>query len=193
MGRLGFYFDQTSCTGCRTCQIACCDKNNLDASVTFRLVRDYETGEYPKGGYYHLSMACNHCMDPACVRICPTGATFKVKDGTVQHDDELCINCGACSEECPYGAPQLIYGLGVRHKCDSCKVLRDIGEQPACVAACLMRCLEFGDLDELRERHKNEELVQELPCMPSASITKPSLLIHPKAAAKEMEYTQIRI
>ena len=160
--------------------------------MLFRGVRDFETGEYPNGGYYHMSMACNHCENPACVAACTTGAMFVSEDGTVQHDDALCDGCQNCVMACPYGQPQYIEEKNVVHKCDSCKVLRDMGEQPACVAACLMRCLEFGDLDELKAKHQGEDLVQELACLPEA-ITKPSILIRPRAAAKEADFAEILI
>ena len=74
MGKLGFYFDSTLCIGCRTCQVACKDKNGLPAGISYRVVRSFETGDYPRPGFYHYSGACNHCFSPACVASCPVGA-----------------------------------------------------------------------------------------------------------------------
>ena len=94
-----------------------------------------------------------HCADPACVAACPTGAMTKRDDGIVYVDQEICVGCGACAQACPYNAPHLISAAGVMGKCDLCRDLVDAGQNPACVDACLMRCLDWGDIDELRERH----------------------------------------
>ncbi|MGI1659034.1 MAG: 4Fe-4S dicluster domain-containing protein [Desulfitobacterium sp.] len=177
MSRLGFYFDMERCIGCKTCQIACKDKNNLDIGILFRKVRSFETGVYPKPGTYHYSGACNHCKEAKCVRGCPTGALYYADDQTVQHDKNKCIGCRYCVWNCPYGVPQFIEERGIISKCDSCKDLRDKDENPACIDACIMRCLEFGDLDELSQKHNSNVLVQDLPILPSSSITDPSVLI----------------
>jgi anaerobic dimethyl sulfoxide reductase subunit B (iron-sulfur subunit) len=190
MGKLGFYFDSDMCTGCHTCVIACKDRNELGVGENFRKVYSYETGEYPQPSLYHLSMACYHCAEPACVRSCPTGAMFVCEDGTVQHDDSMCIFCKTCVESCPYGAPTPIEALEVVRKCDSCKPLRDAGMNPVCVDACPQRALEFGDLDELKKMHEQEELVNKLACMPEPD-TAPSLLIHAKACAMDPDYEKI--
>ena len=105
-------------------------------------------------------------------------------DGTVQHDAELCIGCAACTNACPYGVPVIIPGEGISRKCDACAPFRAAGMNPVCVDACPMRCLKFGDLDELAAAY-GPDLVQELPCTPSKDETGPSVLIHPKACALE--------
>lgn len=190
MGRQGFYFNMVRCIGCKTCQIACKDRNDQKIGVNFRLVKTFEIGVYPSPGIYHYSGACNHCADPKCVVGCPTGAMHIAEDGTVQHDKDKCIGCRYCIWNCPYGAPQFIPELGKVGKCDSCKDLRDKGENPVCVDACVMRALEWGDLDELKRKHAGEELVNDLPILPSSSITKPSLLINPKTSAKQKDYQE---
>ena len=68
----GFYFDMTACIGCRTCQVACKDKNDLEMGVIFRRLSDFEVGEYPAVQTYHYSGSCNHCEKPECVAACPT-------------------------------------------------------------------------------------------------------------------------
>ena len=103
---LGFYFDMTRCVGCRACQVACKDRNDLDIGLLFRYAKTYETGSFPKVGMYNYSGSCNHCENPACVTVCPTGAMYKAEDGTVIHDDDMCIGCKACMNICPYGAPK---------------------------------------------------------------------------------------
>lgn len=192
MGKLGFYFNMNNCIGCHTCQIACKDKNDLPVGVNFRKVSTFETGAYPTARLYHFSGACNHCENPACVAACPTGAMYICEDGTVQHDDEICIGCQACVKACPYGQPALIESLGIVHKCDSCKALRDAGQNPVCVDSCLHRAIEFGDLDELRAKHAGEGLVSELPCMPE-SITNPSVVINPREYAGEDEFYSVTL
>lgn len=187
MTRLGFYFDMTACIGCRTCQIACKDKNDLDVDILYRRVRTFETGAFPNVGVYHYSHSCNHCEDAKCVKGCPTGAMHFNEDGTVQHDKDLCIGCKYCVMNCPYNVPQYIEEENVVGKCDSCIDLRKEGKNPACVDACVMRCLQFGDLDELTKGFE-ANVTNELPFLPSASITNPSVLINPKQCAKTDEY-----
>ena len=105
MAQYGFYFDMTVCAGCRTCQIACKDKNRLDVGTLFRKVDTYETGEFPNPGIYHLATACNHCDNPACVAACPTGRTVKDEaTGLVVHDANIqCLGevCQLCVKACP--------------------------------------------------------------------------------------------
>ena len=80
---LGFYFDMTRCVGCRACQVACKDRNNLDIGLLFRYAKTYETGSFPDVGMYNYSGSCNHCEHPACITVCPTGAMYKAEDGTL--------------------------------------------------------------------------------------------------------------
>jgi len=190
MGRLGFYFDMTKCSGCRACQVACKDRNNLKVGQLFRKVYTYETGKFPNPGFYNFSATCNHCANAKCVSGCPTKAMHYGDDGTVQHDIDKCIGCQYCVWNCPYGAPQYLEDLGKSRKCDACKDLRDAGGNPVCVDACNMRVIEFGDLDELRAKHAGEELVSTIAVLPDESITEPSLLIKPRPCAFLDNYKQ---
>ena len=179
----GFYFDMTACIGCRTCQVACKDKNDLEMGVIFRRLSDFEVGEYPAVQTYHYSGSCNHCEKPECVAACPNAAMYiDEEDGTVQHDDEKCIGCQYCVKACPYGVPQHIESIQKTHKCDGCIQLRANGEQPACVAACPMRALEFGPIDELRAAHP--DAVNAIAVLPEPK-TEPSIDIEAKPAALE--------
>ncbi len=184
---LGFYFDQNACIGCRACMVACKDVKELPVGVAFRRVFSFETGKYPDASAYHYSMGCNHCSSPACVAVCSTGAMHIGEDGTVQHDDEICIGCRSCTQACPYEVPQYREGLTIVQKCDSCVERRNAGKNPACVDACPMRALHFGDLDELSTQF-GSELVKELPFLPTSDTTNPNVLIDAKPVALAEEY-----
>lgn len=186
----GFYFDQTRCTGCRVCQIACKDRLGLESAGPLpRRVTSFETGTYPEAKLYHLSVGCNHCASPACVANCPTGAMFQDENGIVLHDDDVCIGCQTCMSACPYEAPQYAEDQNLIVKCDSCKALREAGMNPVCVDACMMRALDFGDVDELREKY-GTDLVSELPALGSADTT-PGLLVRAHSAAQATDFRQI--
>lgn len=189
MTRNGFYYNNEICTGCRACQIACKDKNDLRVGLLYRQVRSYETGEFPNAGYYHVSSSCNHCEAPACVAFCTTGAMHIAEDGkTVQHDASLCIGDLGCVEACPYGVPQSIEEEGIVGKCDFCIEYVAAGEVPACVGACPLRALEWGSIDDLIAKYPNA--VKDIPAIPDSSTTNPSVIISPRAAALESDFQQ---
>lgn len=190
---LGFYFDMSRCVGCRVCQIACKDRLGLESAGPLpRRVMTYEIGEYPTVSVYTSSIGCNHCDKPACVANCPTGAMYKSSDGTVLHDDNVCIGCKTCMSSCPYGAPQYSEEKDLIIKCDSCKALREAGMNPVCVDACMTRALDFGDTEDLKAKY-GADLVSELPCLGGADITAPNLLIKPSSAALEEDYREIML
>ncbi len=181
MSQKAFYYDMTICTSCKTCQIACKDKNDLEVGALFRKVYYFEGGKYPNPWAYPLSISCNHCEKPKCVTNCPTGALYKREDGIVAHNKALCIGCRMCVWSCPYEAPQYIAKEGKSGKCDFCVDLLDRGENPACVDACPMRALDFGDMEELKKKYPGTARVKGLP---DASITNPSILIKANNEAK---------
>ena len=189
MGQLGFYFDMTACTSCKTCQIACNDKNNLKTGTLFRNVRGFEGGQYPNPWIYYFSTSCNHCNEPKCAQGCPTGALTKLDNGIVNHDADKCIGCKYCMWNCPYGVPQYIEETGTISKCDMCLDLISIGQKPTCVDACLMRCLDFGEMEDLKAKY-GPDLVNELPILPSASITGPNILIKTKPCAFNKDFVE---
>jgi anaerobic dimethyl sulfoxide reductase subunit B (iron-sulfur subunit) len=191
MGNIGFYIDATACIGCRTCQIACKDKNRLDAGSLFRRVISCETGQYPDAQIYHYSASCNHCENPACLLSCPTGAIYKEEDGAVLLDSECCTGCGNCVTACPYGHPTLLPD-NTAGKCDSCFALRQKGQNPACVDACVMRCLDFGDLDAFTEKYGND-LVNEIPLIGSAEATGAHVLIRTDEYIRSKDYREVMI
>lgn len=189
---VGFYLDATRCSGCHVCQIACKDRMDLhNAGPVPRRVCSYEAGVYPTASMYHTSIGCNHCEDPACVANCPTGAMYKDEEtGVVLHDDSVCVGCKSCMMACPYGAPQFDDAQSRIVKCDSCKALRDAGMNPVCVDACMMRALDFGDMDELKEKY-GAGMVQEIACLPRAEMTHPNLLIKASDSAFRSDFTEV--
>lgn len=192
MGQKGFYFDMTACVGCRTCQIACKDKNNLNVGTFFRKVRAYETGVFPKPGIYHYSETCNHCEKPKCAEGCPTTALHKLENGIVDHDKNKCIGCRFCVWNCPYGVPQFIEALGQISKCDMCKDLVEEGENPVCVDACPLRAIHWGELEELKAQYGSGS-VRDLAILPNSSLTQPSLLVKAKTIAMQKDYREKEI
>lgn len=187
--KLGFYFDQSVCTGCKACQIACKDKHDLPIGVKWRRVVEYTGGSWQEDGdtmvpnvfTYYTSIACNHCEDPICVKVCPTTAMHKREDGTVAVDPDKCVGCRYCEWACPYSAPQYNPELGHMTKCDLCADYRSEGRNPACVEACPSRALDWGPIDELRERYGDVDAVEPLP---DPSITRPHLVITPHRDAQ---------
>ncbi|HWQ43282.1 MAG TPA: DMSO/selenate family reductase complex B subunit [Desulfosporosinus sp.] len=183
--QLGFYYQQEHCSGCCTCQVACKDKNDLEGGQLFRKVKEFSGGDYWQIGKivhqniyaFWLSVSCNHCQDPVCLKNCPSGAIQKrPADGIVFIDQERCVGCHSCAENCPYGAPQFNPKNGKMGKCDFCRGLLAESKPPVCVAACPLRLLEYGQLDELRQTYGSTSRIQG---MPSSDLTKPSLVITP--------------
>jgi anaerobic dimethyl sulfoxide reductase subunit B (iron-sulfur subunit) len=162
MTQLGFYFNANECIGCKVCVAACKDVHNLPVGYKLRKVVTGEAGGWetdaasgvlqPRDVFaYSVSYSCMHCAHPACMEACPKGAVSKDADtGIVSIDQALCIGCGRCAKACPWDAPVVVPGIDgtrVSRKCDLCADLLAQGEEPACVAACLMRCLKVVVFD----------------------------------------------
>ncbi len=191
--QLAFYFDASACTACKACMAACKDKNDLPVGINWRRVVKYGGGQWipdpenkelwhPSNVFsYAISAACMHCQKPLCTEACPVGGIEKREDGAVLIDQDKCIGCRYCEWACPYGAPQFDEEAGVMTKCTLCADLLDQGQKPACVDACVMRALDFGELDELRAKYGNVNAIEPLP---RANITKPSLVMTPHRDAQ---------
>lgn len=200
----GMVIDLKRCFGCMTCVTSCKMANNLPKDVLYNRVltrpslddegladspfMDSARGSYPDSvKRYQVPFACQHCTNPACEQVCPTGATHKNEEtGIVEIDDSKCIGCDSCIKACPYQAV-----LGVRthlktadnylgfdegeidapqhtsetvEKCTMCANRVARGEQPKCVEACLGFARFFGDLDdpdsEVSQMIANNETVQ---------------------------------
>jgi sulfite dehydrogenase (quinone) subunit SoeB len=168
--QLGLVIDLDTCVGCHACATACKSWNSggypaplsdVDPYGTepegawLNRVHTFEAGEGEHGRTVHFPRSCLHCAEPACVTVCPTGASYKrAEDGIVLVDAELCIGCGLCAWACPYGARELDPTQGVMKKCTLCvdridnRNLPEAERQPACVMACPTRARHFGDLGD---------------------------------------------
>lgn len=175
MARFGLAIDLEACIGCHTCSVACKTANNLPREMWWSTIHtvggtamDTSEGQYPNAELSYLPINCQHCENPACVAVCPTGASFIREDGIVTIDTDKCIGCRACIAACPYtgvrtynaaepeydveialgaaDAPKHVYNTV--EKCTLCTTRIDRGELPYCVEACPVHARIFGDLDD---------------------------------------------
>jgi sulfite dehydrogenase (quinone) subunit SoeB len=123
--------------------------------VWFNRIHSFEVGEGESGRSVHFPRSCLHCETPACVTVCPTGASYKrAADGIVLVDEDLCIGCKLCSWACPYGAREFDVDEGVMKKCTLCvdritnENIPEAERVPACVATCPVSARHFGDLGD---------------------------------------------
>lgn len=165
---LGVLIDTTKCIGCRQCQLACKKKNNLPAdaaslppnqtfpaalsATTFTLVEFHEFGGPDKAPIVRpVKKQCMHCVEPACVSVCPVAALTKSPKGPVKYDPTKCLGCRYCMAACPFNIPKYEWASAnprIR-KCDMCADRVEQGLQPACVDACPTGALKFGQRKEL--------------------------------------------
>ena len=165
MARYAMVIDLTTCTGCRACVAACAIENQTpywsDKHRTH--VEDITRGQFPDVERSFLPHLCMHCDEPACVEVCPTGASHVGPGGSVQIDRDKCIDCRYCVAACPYGQryeysaadlsqAETVYGEApaavFMDKCTFCMHRVEQGMEPACVATCLAGARIFGDLDD---------------------------------------------
>jgi len=163
--------DLKRCVGCQACTIACKVENFTPLGVFLARVLTKEYGEYPSVRREFWPVLCNNCADPACVKVCPTGATLQREDGIVTIDAQKCIGCRYCMMACPYrvrfflarkesyfstgptpyesfGEEHKDYQTGTTVKCDFCLDRVDKGLEPACVRVCPAKARYFGDLND---------------------------------------------
>ena len=168
--KLGLVIDLDTCVGCHACATSCKEWNaqGYSAPLTdqdahgadphgtwLNRVHSYEVGDGAQSRTVHFPRSCLHCETPACVTVCPTGASYKrAEDGIVLVNPETCIGCKLCSWACPYGAREFDEDVGVMKKCTLCidriynEKLEEVDRVPACVATCPVGARHFGDLGD---------------------------------------------
>ena len=172
--RMGFFTDTSVCIGCKACEVACKEWNSVpedgialtgmsyDNSVglsadTWRHVAFIEQRKPVADGqdqfrWLMASDVCKHCTHAACLDVCPTGALFRTEFGTVVVQQDVCNGCGYCVPACPYGVIDRREDDGRAWKCTLCYDRLGAGLEPACAKACPTESIQFGPLDELRDR-----------------------------------------
>lgn len=169
-----FHFTADNCIGCHACEAACSEKNDNPAHISFRSVGYVEGGTFPDFKRMNISMACNHCDDPVCLKGCPTRAYTKHAEyGAVLQDPDTCFGCGYCTWVCPYNAPQLDPVKGQVSKCNMCVDRLEVGLKPSCVSACLGNALNFGVVENTPENREQAKV--SIPGFPDPSITNPNI------------------
>ncbi|THB78647.1 MAG: dimethylsulfoxide reductase subunit B [Desulfobacteraceae bacterium] len=193
LNKWAFTLDAQQCTGCKTCMVACKDKNNLALGLRWRRVAEYCGGQWmplPDGTFmqdvftYYVSVSCNHCMDPICTQVCPTTAMHPDENGIVTVDQGKCMGCRYCEWACPYGAPQFDADAGRMTKCNFCEDYLSEGRSPACVSACPTRALGFGPWDELEKDARSQPDIAPLP---DIKITTPCSVLVPHRMSRTQD------
>ncbi|HET9647877.1 MAG TPA: 4Fe-4S dicluster domain-containing protein, partial [Microlunatus sp.] len=202
--RKGFFTDTSICIGCKACEVACKEWNQLPADGFDLLGTSYDnTGGLGADSWRHVAFieqrkpapepgrpapvdigmpavgrpgdgsgeetrsdfrwlmssdVCKHCTNAGCLDVCPTGALFRTEFGTVVVQDDICNGCGYCVPACPFGVierRETEHGskqAGIAQKCTLCYDRLGAGQTPACAQACPTESIQFGDVDELRQR-----------------------------------------
>ena len=148
MPNYGFAIDLRKCIGCHACTIACKSEHQIPVGVNRCWVKTVEKGTFPDTRRFFLPVLCNQCTDAPCVRICPTNALFKRRDGIVDLNGASCIGCRACMEACPYDQLFIDPNTRTAEKCNFCANRVENKLLPSCVSVCPTECRIFGDLDD---------------------------------------------
>jgi formate dehydrogenase iron-sulfur subunit len=167
----GFLTDATLCIGCKACEVACKQWNQLPAdppadvlslsgfsydntidlgATTWRHVAFVERDTPTGVAWLMFSDVCKHCVHAGCLDACPTGAIVRTEYGTVVIQDSICNGCGYCVPACPFGVPQIDHDDGGSHKCTLCYDRMQSGLTPACAKSCPTESIRFGPVEELR-------------------------------------------
>ncbi len=168
--RMGFFTDTSVCIGCKACEVACKEWNGVPedgleltgmsydntqslGASTWRHVAFIEQIDHPgQPRWLMASDVCKHCTEAGCLDVCPTGALLRTEFGTVVVQDDVCNGCGNCVAACPFGVIGRRETDGGAHKCTLCYDRIGDGLTPACAKACPTESIQFGPLDELRDR-----------------------------------------
>ena len=187
MPQYGFFIDLSRCTGCNACIISCKQWHDIDPGpVKWMRVYQWEKGAFPNIDLRVLPIMCFHCENPVCAKACPNEAIYKEdKYGAVLVNPDKCTGERKCWQACPYGTPQFEGdepGLQMS-KCNMCIDRLGKGLKPICVLSCSLRALEFGPLDELREKYGNPGQLED---MPGDSIAMPAVVFKPVDPKKQI-------
>src|SRR5713226_4388735 len=160
------FIDTTTCIGCKACEVACQEWNDL-GPVPTRQTGTYQTMPELDPEFWNLIRfneqefdgglvwlmrkdQCMHCADPGCLRACPApGAIVQYENGIVDVNPEQCIGCGLCETGCPFDVPRFHAKTGKMAKCTLCVDRVEVGLEPACIKACPTGCLQFGEKEEM--------------------------------------------
>ncbi len=169
-GAVGFLTDASVCIGCKACEVACKQWNDLPSdgplemsgrsydntgdlgATTWRHVSFIEQSTVPGGpvtAWLMLSDVCKHCIHAGCMEACPTGAIIRTEFDTVFIQPDICNGCGYCVPACPFGVPRLGHDDGLSHKCTLCYDRLRFGMEPACAKSCPTDSILFGPADEM--------------------------------------------
>lgn len=148
MANYGFAIDLRKCIGCHACTIACKAEHDIPVGVNRCWVKTVEKGTFPDTQRFFFPVLCNQCEEAPCMKICPTGALFKRRDGIVDLNGEACIGCRACMVACPYDQLFIDPNTRTAEKCNFCANRVENKLEPACVSVCPTECRVFGDLDD---------------------------------------------
>lgn len=174
--QLGFLVDIDKCIGCHSCEMACKSRNQLDPEIRWRKVYPMAGTAFVPPERSFLSLACNHCEKPECLRVCPVRAYTKREDGIVVHNKERCIGCKMCIMGCPYQVPQYNSITKKVEKCNFCMERLDQGLNPYCVDGCISDAITVIDLKTFDEFSGVE---RETKGFPNPKITNPSVRFVP--------------
>ncbi|GAB4325441.1 MAG: dimethylsulfoxide reductase subunit B [Candidatus Sumerlaeia bacterium] len=156
MAQIGWQIDLRRCTGCKGCTVACIMENATEPTVHFRDVITRDSGVFPNYRRLFVSMSCNHCAEPACLKSCPVGAIEKrpaddpVAPGAVLINQDTCVGCRHCETVCPYRAPRFNKTTQKMLKCTMCIHRLQQGWRPACETTCVGKAIRAfipGDAD----------------------------------------------
>ena len=173
--RKGFFTDTTLCIGCKACEVACKEWNELPADGYDFTAQSYDnTGELGATTWRHVAFieqidarpehvvyenagrwlmesdVCKHCTHAACLDVCPTGSLIRTEFGTVVVQDDICNGCGYCVPACPFGVIAKSESVGRAAKCTLCYDRLTDGQVPACAKACPTESIQYGDLEQLQ-------------------------------------------